>query len=1416
MSMIFCSDTRDFRRTSGRRNAPGARSPMQRRIPLLLCTALLTAILLLTGHSAVFAAIIDEPMTGATAPGWILGGTPTAAILTGDGSIDPAGDGWLRLTDTGTNQAGYAYLDTPFSITSGVVIQYDYTTWGGDGADGYSIFLFDAATTPFQIGASGGSLGYAQKTVAPVSPGLSGGYVGIGIDEWGNFSSPTEGRVGGPGQRPNSVAVRGTASTSWAYLGGSAANVGQLWFNQGTRPLQLGTQYRKVVIYLTPVPAPNYLRVDVYLQFGYNQPLTPAATGIYTGRSIPANVKIGYAASTGGSTNYHEIRNLLINPLQTDINLAIYKSTPAIDVNAGDTVTYTVTARNYGPNPAITATNAPITDIVPAELTGVTWTCAGSSGATCGTASGSGNSINTTATLPFNSAVVYTISGTVSGAPTDNPFTNTATIAAPAGVADYYLADNSASASVNIRTSNLATSSKTVVDRNGGIVDPGDVLRYTVTLNETAGVAASGISVTDDIPGNVNSFSIVALPAGAGNSSTFSGTGGNGNGFLNITGIAVPAGGSVDIVFDVTINSGAPAGTTIDNSATVINPLGPGATPAAPQVTVNDSSSPISGTKLLYLYDGGSYDLSRTPTNSTNRITINRNASRVWSQNPAAAEDITIDPAVNSTVPVFLVLRRDSNSGNRTVQVDLQCSSGGGTVLTDTRTVYLTGTRQEIQFDLTTALPPWTTPITCSAGNRWELTVTNTNASVNDPMRVYFARDEGTSRVELPATTIINVDNITLYDAAYPAGNLLTSAAPGQTVYVRATVSDPFGSFDISGAALTLTNPSGTIRVNGTAMTEVNDDGNALKIYESAYTIPLGDPTGTWSVKVEADEGSEGTVSDIGTRTFTVAPVSNLSTSTKTVSDLNGGDVELGDELRYTLTLHETGGIAASGVSATDIIPANVTDFTIVTPLPPGAGNFSTLDGTGANGSGFLDIRNLAVSAGGTISISYTVKVSGPDGGTIANSAAIANPGGPGANPSAPTLTIAGGSVAGSGNKPLYLYNSTSTPAYKLSRTPMTGNPAYVNIWRNFPRTWTLDPVLQSPVTISSGTIPMELWLSTNSNDTYNISATLLCGTDTVSTASQNESLVVGGAVQRFFDLPLAADYTCPAGNALALSLNHNGGGWSIYIFPKPPGGTSNVTLPSQNVINVNNSDITIFTAAYPGGASVATANPGDDIYIRATVSDPFGSYDISGSTLTLTDPLGTVMLGAPAVAMTEVFDSNAATKIYEYGPYTVPAGGPGGNWAARVEATEGTEGTVSNYGIGTLEVAELLPLLTVVKSANSGSADPGAVVIYTIQVINTGAGPATAVILDDHLSPYSALGIDSYGAGLPFQFIEGSPASGLTLGTPDYSSNDGSSYGYVPSAGYDGNVTNWKIPMSGTMNAGGGRFTLRYQVQIK
>ncbi|MBD2490065.1 SdrD B-like domain-containing protein, partial [Aulosira sp. FACHB-615] len=94
-------------------------------------------------------------------------------------------------------------------------------------------------------------------------------------------------------------------------------------------------------------------------------------------------------------------------------DLSITKTDGLTTVIPGQQITYTIVARNNG---LITATNALVSDIIPSNLTNVTWTSVASGGATDNQTSGTGN-INDYVTLTAGSSITYTVTGTVAPSP---------------------------------------------------------------------------------------------------------------------------------------------------------------------------------------------------------------------------------------------------------------------------------------------------------------------------------------------------------------------------------------------------------------------------------------------------------------------------------------------------------------------------------------------------------------------------------------------------------------------------------------------------------------------------------------------------------------------------------------------------------------------------------------------------------------------------------------------------------------------------------------------------------------------------------------------------------------------------------------------------------------------------------------
>jgi len=188
------------------------------------------------------------------------------------GTPDTSGQGALRFTNGspgGYAQNGAIVSATTFPTGQGVEVTFETVTYrgdsggaGGDGADGLSFYMLDGcmpmngatpASSCFQaspnstqyvnpvygtqgntfpgIGSWGGSLAYTCSNANNPYDGLVGAYIGLGIDEYGNFLNGTTNTLGesgtsatgdntasGGGYKPGRIGLRGAGSVSWKAL----------------------------------------------------------------------------------------------------------------------------------------------------------------------------------------------------------------------------------------------------------------------------------------------------------------------------------------------------------------------------------------------------------------------------------------------------------------------------------------------------------------------------------------------------------------------------------------------------------------------------------------------------------------------------------------------------------------------------------------------------------------------------------------------------------------------------------------------------------------------------------------------------------------------------------------------------------------------------------------------------------------------------------------------------------------------------------------------------------------------------------------------------------------------------------------------------------------------------------------------
>jgi len=234
--------------------------------------------------------------------------------------------GRLQLTDNAGNRATAVHLNRLFpGFGNKVTAEFDYYAYNGNGADGLVLTLSDASIAPV-AGAFGGSLGYAQKCQSGVSgctsdcnvsggcPGFTGGWIGVGLDEFGNYSNPTEGRVDGPGVLADAITIRGSGSgqSGYNYHTRAAAPGGVDVAGATPGP---GHRYRVTVDHSDGVHAYTSVDRDSTTKDGTSYVnIIPVydSKAIGTQAGVPTNWFFSFTASTGGSNNIHEIANLKV------------------------------------------------------------------------------------------------------------------------------------------------------------------------------------------------------------------------------------------------------------------------------------------------------------------------------------------------------------------------------------------------------------------------------------------------------------------------------------------------------------------------------------------------------------------------------------------------------------------------------------------------------------------------------------------------------------------------------------------------------------------------------------------------------------------------------------------------------------------------------------------------------------------------------------------------------------------------------------------------------------------------------------------------------------------------------------------------------------------------------------------------
>ena len=167
----------------------------------------------------------------------------------------------------------------------------------------------------------------------------------------------------------------------------------------------------------------------------------------------------------------------------------------------------------------------------------------------------------------------------------------------------------------------------------------------------------------------------------------------------------------------------------------------------------------------------------------------------------------------------------------------------------------------------------------------------------------------------------------------------------------------------------------------------------------------------------------------------------------------------------------------------------------------------------------------------------------------------------------------------------------------------------------------------------------------------------------------------------------LASAVNITSGQSLSLSIE-NAGEADFSVLYDSSTYPSKVSLPTNTVIHTDS--ITVYDAPYPGGSATTAPNLGEKVYVRVTVGDPFGAYDITTVPFTIDAP-GAASDVSATLTVANVVETTAATKTYQYvwttgsieGPVTISATAKEG-YEDAITSSKSTIVTLSSLDLGT------------------------------------------------------------------------------------------------------------------------------------
>ncbi|MCW2924130.1 MAG: hypothetical protein JWM98_1534 [Thermoleophilia bacterium] len=764
----------------------------------------------------------------------------------------------------------------------------------------------------------------------------------------------------------------------------------------------------------------------------------------------------------------------------------------------------------------------------------------------------------------------------------------------------------------------------------------GGTISYVVSVTNNGPSAATGVLVTDALPSGLTYVSSTSSDATCSfaTGTVTCGFGGVANGATETATIRASSTQTGSIANDVSVDSAEADTVSTNDSATATTTVGASADLA---VTLADTPDPAAL--------GGAITYTLSVTNN----------------GPSGATGVhAID-----VLPAGLAFRAAGSSSTCAyASGTVDCDFGGvANGATETATIVVTAGRTGSITNTVTVDGAETDTV---AGNDSASATTSVGAAADLAVLISDAPDPA-----LQGGTITYTVTVTNHGPSSATGVLATDVLPAGL------------TFSAAGSTSTCTAAGATVTCDFGGVTTGDTELATIVVTASQ------DGTFTNTVSVDGTQGDPVPSNDSATTTTTVGVATDLSVALADTPD----PALLGGTISYTVSVHNGGPTAATGVLVTDVLPSGLTFSTTgsTSTCTDAGGNVSCDFGGVANGD--TETATIVATTTSTGAISNSVSVDGAEGDANAS------------NDTATTTTTV---------------NPSADLGVTLSDSPdpvrRGGAVTYtVSVHNNGPSAAT--------TVLATDVLPNGLtFTSTGSTPACTAAgATVTCDFGSVAIGDTETATI---AATTSVTSTVSNTVTVDGAEADAVGSNDS----ATEATTIEPAADLSVTLTDTPDPVLLGGAVTYTVSVHNAGPSAATG-------VHATDVLPSGlTFTATGSSLACTEASGTVEcdFGGVAIGDTETATIRATTSSLGTIPNTV--------------TVDGAEGDA----VGNNDSATALTLVNPAADLGvtlAGAPDPallGGTIAYTVTVSNTGPSAATNVAVTDVLPA----GVDFVAAG--------------------------------------------------------------------